>query len=105
MSRLKSTATRDERRATIGQRAMVFGRHSQSAGTVCVRPQFAKPARDPLGGSIGVPAERGADRFRLGAEPGRGQSSGLATLGEGLGQPARRGLQGRPAYPPGEGLE
>ena len=36
---------RAERRAAITQRAMAFGRHRQSAGTVCVRPQFAKPAR------------------------------------------------------------
>ena len=38
---------RAERRAAIGQRPMAFGRHSQSAGTVCVRPQFAKLARVP----------------------------------------------------------
>ena len=30
------------RRAAIDQRPMAFGRHSQSAGTACVRPQFAK---------------------------------------------------------------
>jgi hypothetical protein len=36
---------RAERRAAIGQRPMAFGRHGQSAGTVRVRPQLAKPAR------------------------------------------------------------
>jgi len=40
---------RAERRAAIGPRPMAFGRHRQSAGTVCVRPQFAKPARLPSG--------------------------------------------------------
>ena len=40
---------RAERRATIGQRPMVLGRHRQSAGTAHVRPQFTKPARIPLG--------------------------------------------------------
>ena len=50
MSHEKSVeAVRDERRATIGQRPMVLGRHGQSAGTARVRPQFAKPARIPLG--------------------------------------------------------
>ena len=42
-------AARVERRATIGQRPMVLGRHGQSAGTARVRPQFAKPARIPSG--------------------------------------------------------
>ena len=37
--------SRAERRAAIGQRPMAFGRHGQSAGTVRVRPQLAKPAR------------------------------------------------------------
>jgi len=36
---------RAQRRAAIGQRPMAFGRHRQSAGTVCVRPQLARPAR------------------------------------------------------------
>jgi hypothetical protein len=40
---------RAERRAAIGQRPMAFGRHGQSAGTVHVRPQLAKPARIPSG--------------------------------------------------------
>ena len=40
---------RAERRATIGQRPMVLGRHGQSAGTARVRPQFTKPARIPSG--------------------------------------------------------
>ena len=38
-------ALRAERRAAIGHRPMAFGRHSQSAGTGCVRPQLTKPAR------------------------------------------------------------
>ena len=76
-----------ERRATIGQRPMVLGRHGQSAGTARVRPQFAKPA--------GIP---------MGAEPGHEQSGGLFVPGEGLGQQAQRGLQGRPVYSPDEGL-
>ena len=42
-------AERAERRAAIGQRPMAFGRHGQSAGTVHVRPQLAKPARVPSG--------------------------------------------------------
>ena len=40
---------RAERRAVMGQRPMAFGRHRQSAGTVRVRPQPAKPARTPSG--------------------------------------------------------
>jgi len=82
-----STLRRAERRATIGQRPMVLGRHGQSAGTARVRPQFAKPARIPLG-----------------AEPGHEQSNGLFVPGEGLGHRAQRGLQGRPGYSPDEGL-
>jgi len=39
-----------------------------------------------------------------GAEPGRGQSGGLAAPGEGRGLPAPRGLQGRSAFPSTEGL-
>ena len=80
-------AERAERRATIGQRPMVLGRHGQSAGTARVRPQFTKPARLPTG-----------------AEPGRVQSGGLFAPGEELGPWAQRGLQGRPAYSPDEGL-
>ena len=60
------------------------------------------PSRADAGRAPGRPKPA---RIPLGAEPGRGQSSGLAALGEGLGQPARRGLQGRPAVPPSEGLE
>jgi len=40
-----------------------------------------------------------------GAEPGRGQSSGLATPGEGLRRLAQCGLRGRFAYPQTEGLQ
>ena len=50
------------------------------------RPQVAKPARIPSG-----------------AEPGHEQSGGLFVPGEGLGQPAQRGLQGRPTYSSSEG--
>jgi hypothetical protein len=35
---------RAARRAAIGRSPMAFGRHRQSAGTVCVRPQPTKPA-------------------------------------------------------------
>ena len=77
---------RAERRATISQRPMVLGRHRQSAGTVCVRPQFAKPARIPLG-----------------AEPGHKASCGRLVPGEGLCHLAQRGLQGRSTYPSVEG--
>ena len=54
-------SARAERRATIGQRPMVLGRQDQSAGTDPVRPQFTKPARDPLRGSADVPVGRGAE--------------------------------------------
>ena len=83
-----STLRRAERRATIGQRPMVLGRNGQSAGTARVRPQFAKPARIPLG-----------------AEPGHKASWGRFVPGEGLGRLAQRGLQGRRTYPFGEGLQ
>ena len=49
MRKVPKAELRAERRAAIGQRPMAFGRHSQSAGTVCVRLQLAKPARIPLG--------------------------------------------------------
>ena len=49
-------SSRAERRAAIGQRPMAFGRHRQSAGTVCVRPQ--PQARDPPGGAEPAPSER-----------------------------------------------
>ncbi len=49
-SHASNAALRAERRAAIGQRPLAFGRHKQSAGTVCVRPQLAKPARAPSGG-------------------------------------------------------
>ena len=44
-----SSKQRTERRAIVGQRPTLFGRRIQSAGTECVRPQFAKPARIPPG--------------------------------------------------------
>ena len=40
-----------------------------------------------------------------GAEPGLGQSSGLPMPGEGQVHQDQRGLQGRLAYPPDEGLQ
>jgi hypothetical protein len=43
-------------------------------------------------------------RVPSGAEPGREQSGGLFSPGEGRGLLARRGLQGRPTYPSDEGL-
>ena len=54
-----------------------------------------------------MPAQAGMEprpSFPSGVEPGREQSSGLFTPGEGLGLPAQRGLQGRPAYSTDEGL-
>ena len=50
---------RAERRAAIGRRPMAFGRHGQSAGTVRVRPQLAKPARAPSGGRPTYPTDGG----------------------------------------------
>ena len=52
-------AKRALRRAAMGQRPMAFGRHRQSAGTVCVRPQLAKPARTPLGRRLTYPSGGG----------------------------------------------
>ena len=65
---------RAERWAAIGQRPMAFGRHSQSAGTVCVRPQLAKPAC----------ASR---ETRLALRPSK---------------PAQAGLEPRPSFPSGD---
>ncbi len=65
---------RAERRAAIGQRPMAFGRHRQSAGTVCVRPQLTKPA----------PASR---ETRLALRPSK---------------PAQAGLEPRPTFPSGD---
>ena len=52
------------------------------------------PSAGPLPSRPAIPS---------GAEPGLGQSSGLAMPGEGLGHEAQRGLQRRLAYPPDEG--
>ena len=52
-------AERAERRATIGQRPLVFGRHGQNAGTARVRPQFTKPARIPAGDRLTYPSDEG----------------------------------------------
>ena len=73
---------RAERRANIGQRPMVLGRHGQSAGTARVRPQFTKPAA----------------HWRV-------PSSGRLVPGEGLGGLAQRGLQGRQTYSFDKGLQ
>jgi hypothetical protein len=65
--------------------------------------QFGHPASDCLR------AERRAApkpaRIPTGAEPGREQSSGLFTPGEGLGLPAQCGLQDRATYSLAEGLQ
>ena len=65
---------RAERRAASGQRPMAFGRHRLPAGTVCVRPQLAKPA----------PASR---ETRLALRPSK---------------PAQEGLEPRPTFPWGD---
>jgi hypothetical protein len=44
-------------------------------------------------------------RAPLGAEPGREQSGGLFSPGEGLGDNAQRGLQGGPTYSSDRGLQ
>ena len=79
-----STRPRAERGAAIGQRPMAFGRHSQSAGTVRVRPQLAKPA----------PASR---ETRLALRPSKPAQAGLEL------RPTFP-LGDRPAYPSEEGL-
>ena len=110
MRKVPKAELRAERRAAIGQRPMAFGRHSQSAGTVCVRPQLAKPARASRETRLALrpskPAQAGLEprpTFPSGAEPGRRQP--LRTVGAWRGaEPlARRGLQGRPTYPSDEG--
>jgi len=65
---------RAERRAANGQRPLAFGRHRQSAGTVCVRPQLAKSAR----------ASR---QRRLALRPS---------------MPAQAGMEPRPSFPAGD---
>jgi hypothetical protein len=52
------------------------------------------PSAGPLPSRPAIPS---------GAEPGREQSGGLFTPGEGLCRQAQRGLQGRPTYPSDEG--
>ena len=98
---LLTKGARAERRAIVGQRPMLLGRHRQSAGTAGVRPQLAKPAarwRNPPTGRLA------SALAPSGAAPGHEQSAGLFMPGEGLGQQAQRGLQGRPVYSPDEGL-
>ena len=93
---------RAERRATIGQRPMVLGRHGQSAGTARVRPQFTKPAAHWRVPSTGRHSSALAP---VGAEPGHKASSGRLVPGEGLGGLAQRGLQGRQTYSFDKGLQ
>ena len=50
---------RVERRAATVRRPVAFGRHKQSAGTVCVRPQLTKPARVPSGDRPTYPSDEG----------------------------------------------
>jgi len=52
-------AWRAERRAAIDQRPMALRRHRQSAGTVCVRLQRTKLARNPLGDRPTYPSDEG----------------------------------------------
>ena len=56
---MTTRSKRAESRATIGQRPMFLGRRIQSAGTECVRPQLAKPARIPLGDRPAYPSDEG----------------------------------------------
>ena len=82
-------AERAERRAVIGQRPMAFGRHKQSAGTVCVRPQLAKPARVSPGDRPTYPSVEGLQlRAERRAAP----------------KPAHVPSGDRPTYPSVEGL-
>jgi prolyl-tRNA editing enzyme YbaK/EbsC (Cys-tRNA(Pro) deacylase) len=60
--------------------------------------QLPEEARDERRAAPSRPA------IPAGAEPGHGQSSALVVPGEGPGQVAQRGLQGRPVDSPGEGL-
>ena len=59
MNNCMNQRERAERRAANGQRPLAFGRHGQSAGTVHVRPQPAKPARAPSGGRTTYPSDGG----------------------------------------------
>ena len=66
-------AQRAERRATIGQRPMVLGRHRQSAGTAHVRPQFTKPAarwRKPPTGRLASALAPSGDRSTYPSDEG-----------------------------------
>ena len=76
---------RAERRAAIGQRPMAFGRHGQSAGTVRVRPQLAKPAGASRGTRLAFVPSMPAP---AGMEPRHSAPSG-----------------GRPTYQAGGGLQ
>jgi hypothetical protein len=65
-----------------------------------------RAARKPAARWRNPPTGRFASALApLGAEPGHEQSDGLFVPGEGLGHQAQRGLQGRPVYPPDEGLQ
>ena len=66
-------AERAERRAAIGQRPLVFGRHGQSAGTARVRPQFTKPAarwRHPPTGRLASALAPAGDRLTYPSDEG-----------------------------------
>jgi len=99
---------RAERRAAIGQRPMAFGRHRQSAGTVCVRPQLARPAHASRGTRLALrpsmPAQAGMEpppSFPSGERKPRLQAA-LRRLGRLKRLP--RLAAGRPTYPSDEGL-
>ena len=64
--------SRAERWAAWGQRPQACRRHKQSAGTACVRLQFAKPARRAMclrlnAASIAAPSE---DRLMYSSDEG-----------------------------------
>ena len=130
---LLTKGARAERRAIIGQRPMLLGRHRQSAGTAGVRPQLAKPAarwRNPPTGRLAsalaplgdrpvyppdeglqARAERRAapkpDRIPLGDRPVYPPDEGLQARAErrAAPKPARIPSGDRPVYPPDEGLQ
>lgn len=60
------------------------------------QPARGGPSAGPLPSRSAIPS---------GAESGHEQSGGLFTPGEGLCFQAQRGVQGRPAYSPDEGLQ
>ena len=81
---LPSVPPRAERRTAIDRRPMASGRHSGSAGTVCVQPQLAKL----------LPASR---ETRLALRPSKPAQAGLEL-------PPKFHMGDRPAYPTVGGL-